>query len=307
MRINLKRAALPVAALYLLCGCRWFEVSSVKPAENKINVIPETETSITILADNSVFPDGMLLTAAEKFMEENSGVTVKIRTVNCEQSLYEDELRKSFSENSAPDMFLMFGKQGVYNWESVLEPIEESFADNIIDELPKGKSGEDIMAVPAVAEWVGIVVSNDVLKLAGVSPNSITSLQSFEDVLKKVDENSETVSKTFKDFKAAGEFPAGSDDFLKNVVLKPYLSGVSADSITHIVNLIIGYSYWKDEPQNLNVIGYDSYIENGLKKHAVAAGFIDSGIYRKLFYGDGAADKDSFTVLPYFTNSTEYF
>lgn len=204
--MRFKKAFLLILPMVLLSSCRWFEQSGVHKAGNTAENIPKQEkkVSVTVLNDESVFPNGLMTRAAKLFSSQNSGITVDIKTAADD---YERSLSDDFRENTPPDLFLMFEKSGVYNWESVLEPIDESFRDKLIGALPKVESDGNILAIPAVLDWSGIIASNEILRTVGVSPRDITDFTSLKAAVNKVSESSGKIQRRFESFRAATEFP----------------------------------------------------------------------------------------------------
>lgn len=307
---------------FVLGGCRWYDGTFTLKAENKaLNIPKNTEkTELTVFADKSALNGEMLLKIEKAFEKENGDIDVKIEFSSEEgKESYEQELISRFSQNNEPDLFLMYNKDGIYSWEYALEPIDSDWTDKICRVLPVAKSGESIVAVPAAVNWAGIAVSDRIFGAFEIDTKKIDDFNSFEGALSELygkletlkedsaegdkdeEDKGEEKAAEIEDLRAISEFPAASDSYLSKFVLGLYLGGTSKEDIKAMTDLMISYSYWGEKPENLNVIGTDELIENGLDDNSVAVGIIDNKMYDKLSQNP----ENSFTILPYFKRSGE--
>lgn len=128
---------------------------------------------------------GEQLMAFAALYEEETGIEVDVKTSGGDTP-YAENLKAEFQSDRQPDIFVVEGLGGYNTWKSKLATYE---GDEWIDltDLEFVVDGKIYGFPVAVEAWGGMAYNKEILELAGIDPDSLTSQGAYAEAFAKID------------------------------------------------------------------------------------------------------------------------
>ncbi|RKD27512.1 raffinose/stachyose/melibiose transport system substrate-binding protein [Caminicella sporogenes DSM 14501] len=227
--------------------------------------------------------------AARAYEAEHPNVKINIQTVGGGDD-YGAALRAKFQSGQEPDIFNVGGPQDVKDWMSKLEDLsDQPWVKLALPGILSGATVDGkIYALPFNIEGYGLVYNKAIFKDAGIDASKITSFESLEEAVKKLDKKikSGELKDKYPLLEAVFEYPAKetwvTGLHTSNAVLsQEFDSSMAAfnskkvdfkygDALKALIDLQADYSSNADKKAKLNAVDYATQVDEGIAIGRVA-------------------------------------
>lgn len=248
----------------------------------------DEEVSIDIFQFKVEIVDA-LEAAIVSYEAANPNVTINLTTVGGGDD-YGAALRAQFQSGNEPVIFNVGGPQDVKDWMDYLEDLTEApWADQILDGVASGVTVDGkVYALPYNIEGYGLAYNKAIFEAAGVDASAITTFDALESALATIQEKIDNgdLASEFPLLEAAVSYAAKETwvtglhssniaftnefDGAIETFNAPTIEFKHADAFKAYVDLMVDYSPYADNKENIVAVDYATQVDNGLGLERVA-------------------------------------